>query len=349
MSRHVWGESETEFFYSLTPERILEAVEAAGYRCTGRVLAMNSMENRVYDVELDVDDPEAYENPSERFRIVKFYRPGRWSLDQILDEHDFLLDLWDHEIPVTPPVAFEDGDTVRPMPDGEILYSIFPKRGGRAPQELDDEQLARLGRLIARVHNVGQVEEAEYRLTLGPETYGLANLEWLLENDRIPAEMRESYAETVEAICEISAPWFEATPVQRIHGDCHLGNILWRPEGMVLIDFDDMAMGPCAQDLWLLVPGRDDVARQQWEVLLEGYEMMRRFDRRSLRLVEPLRALRFVHFSAWIAKRWEDPAFPDAFPEFGSQRYWNEQLMDLKEQLALVREQAERDRFAFGE
>lgn len=349
MAQHVWGDEDTAYFYSLTPERILDAVEAAGYRCTGRVLPMNSMENRVFDVELDFDDPDAVTNPSERFRIVKFYRPGRWSAEQIEEEHRFLLDLDAHELPVTPPIPFSDGRTLARVPDTRIDYAIFPKRGGRAPDELGDEQLEWLGRLIARVHNVGEIQPAEHRLRLDPETYGRANLAWLLDHDQIPAELADRYAEVVEEICRIAAPWFADTPVQRIHGDCHMGNILWRPdEGATLIDFDDMLTGPCVQDLWLLVAGRDEHARRQWEILLEGYEMMRPFDRRSLRLVEPLRALRFVHFSAWIAKRWQDPAFPEAFPQFAAAGYWHEQLHDLEEQLALIREQAEHDRFAFG-
>lgn len=338
MSNSAWGDQETQYFYALRPEHILNAVEAAGYACTGRCLALNSLENRVFEVEIELD--EAPQSASDRFRVVKFYRPGRWTRAQIGDEHDFLLDLTDAGLPVVAPVALsDDGGTVGQAPDSQLFYAIFPKRGGRIPDELTPELAGRLGGLVAQIHNVGAQHHCRERLALDVETYGLANLDFLLERDVIPADIRQRYQQTVEQICKLSAPLFAEARYQRIHGDLHLGNVLLHPdEGLRIVDFDDMLWGPCVQDLWLLAPGRGHERDRLWRAVLENYERFREIDRQSERLIEPLRALRFIHFSAWIAKRWDDPAFPDAFPTFGSERYWQEQLVDLNEQLALIRE-----------
>jgi Ser/Thr protein kinase RdoA (MazF antagonist) len=190
------------------------------------------------------------------------------------------------------------------------------------------------------MHNVGASRPAPHRIALTPETYGLANLRYLVGSNALPPELRTSYVATVESICSLTAPWFADAGQQRIHGDCHLGNLLSGRDGLFFVDFDDMVRGPAVQDLWLLVPGRDEEAQRQLQVMIAAYEMMRPFDRRSLRLIEALRALRFVHFSAWIARRWQDPAFPRAFPHFGSARYWGEQLADLREQLGLLQDAA---------
>jgi Ser/Thr protein kinase RdoA (MazF antagonist) len=326
-----WGARETKFFYELTPERILDAVEATGVRCTGRCLQLNSMENRVYQIEIETDDPEPA--LSRRFLVAKFYRPGRWSEQQILDEHRFLLDLVAEEIPVVAPIAGPQGATLSSLGEPRIW-----RVGGRAPEELSDPQLEQLGRLLARVHGVGAARAADSRLRLDPATYGLDNLAYLLDAQALPERLRDAYRGLVEGICSTCEPWFSAVEYQRIHGDCHLGNVLWGPAGAFLVDFDDMVRGPCVQDVWLLTPGSDTFARRQREVLICAYEQIRAFDRASLRLVEALRALRYVHFSAWIARRWDDPAFKRVFPDFGTERYWNEQMEDLREQLALVRE-----------
>lgn len=338
-TQSAWGDEGTKFFHELTPERILDAVERSlGVRCTGRAMALNSMENRVYELELELD--ELPRNPSARFRIAKFYRPGRWSETQIREEHQFLADLQELEIPAVAPLAFVDGDTLHRLPDAGLWYAVFPKIGGRSPDELSDEQLAQVGRLLARMHNVGASRPAPHRIALTPETYGLASLRYLVDSNALPPELRASFVATVESICALAAPWFADAGQQRIHGDCHLGNLLSGRDGLFFVDFDDMVRGPAVQDLWLLVPGRDEEAQRQLQVMIAAYEMMRPFDRRSLRLIEALRALRFVHFSAWIAKRWQDPAFPRAFPHFGSERYWGEQLADLREQLGLVQDAA---------
>lgn len=333
----VWGESETRYFYELTPERILDAVEkSGGVRCTGRALALNSMENRVYEIEMELD--EKPRSPSDRFLIAKFYRPGRWTKEQILEEHEYLADLTELEIPVVSPRVLVDGATLHQLPDSGLYYALFPKIGGRSPDELSNDQLAQVGRLLARLHSVGATKPAKHRLALTTESYGIANLKHLIDSRILPDDVRPAYQATVEQICQISEPWFQAATMHRIHGDCHRGNLLDGREGMFFVDFDDMVTGPAAQDMWLLIPGRDEESRQQLEAMLEGYETMRSFDRSTLRLIEPLRALRFVHFSAWIGRRWADPAFPRAFPQFGTQRYWQEQVADLRDQLAYILE-----------
>ena len=332
---------QTQYFYELTPERILAAVETLGLKTTGRVMALNSFENRVYDVEIELDDdgtPARLQDPSARFRIVKFYRPGRWTKEQILEEHTFLLDLKEYEIPVVAPLEFSPGETLRKLPDADIWCAIFPKMGGRSPDELTNEQLPQIGRLLARLHNVGGIRKAEHRMELTTDTYGLDNLDYLLETDALPPEIRPRYQRVVEEICDITAPWFDSVHTQRVHGDCHLGNLLWGREGPFWVDFDDMVIAPCVQDLWLMLPGRDDYARAQRDILLEAYEQMRPFEWNSLRLIEPLRALRMIHFDAWIARRYSDPAFPRAFPEFGTSRHWNSQVQALEEQLLLIQD-----------
>jgi Ser/Thr protein kinase RdoA (MazF antagonist) len=337
-SRNAWGAEQTRFFFELTPDRVLDAVEASGLRCTGRCQALNSFENRVYDVELESERPGA---SLDARRVVKFYRPGRWSREQILEEHQFLADLVAAEIPAIAPLPFEDGATLHETPSG-IAYALFPKVGGRAPDEFTDEQLERVGTLLGRVHAVGAARKAHHRIRLTPETYGEANLEYLLRH-WVPADFRARYEAAVRGILGLSTPWFEAAApgAQRIHGDCHPGNLLANAEGhYFFLDFDDMVVGPPVQDLWLLVPGRDTESRVQREALLEGYARMRAFDRASLRLLEPLRALRFIHYTAWIARRWEDPAFPLAFPEFNSHAYWADETADLEEQLRIIRESA---------
>ncbi|MFL5812032.1 MAG: serine/threonine protein kinase [Bdellovibrionia bacterium] len=346
-SGNAWGDAQTRFFFELTPDRVLEAVEALGLRCSGRCTALNSFENRVYEIELEEEDDSSDRSASAAFarrRVVKFYRPGRWNREQILEEHEFLLDLKKSEIPVVAPIEFEMGaeksQTLHVAQESGIFYALFPKVGGRSPDELQDDQLRWIGRLLARIHSVGALKPALHRIGIGPETYGRKNLASLLEGNWIPLEYAARYQQVVEEICSFSDDLFSALPVSaihRIHGDCHLGNLLWNQSGPFFLDFDDMVRGPAVQDIWLLVPGRDEESIRQRQILLEGYEEMREFNFLTLRLIEPLRALRFVHYSAWIARRWSDPAFPAAFPQFGTHRYWQEQLRDLEEQLLLMK------------
>ena len=330
--------SETKYFFGLTPESILSAVEAFGFRCTGRVTQLNSMENRVYEVEVEIEDDSLPRTARERFRIVKFYRPGRWSREQILEEHEFLLDLDAREVPVIIPLRDPDGSTLRTLPNLEIHVALFPKLGGRSPDELTMDTAEWLGRLIARMHSVGVAKKAEYRIALTPEVYGIQNLKYLLDAKLIPGELAPAYKGVVESICSFSEPLFRNTPLERIHGDLHFGNILWASQGPFLVDFDDMVRGPAVQDLWLILPGRGKDAQRLSEFLLSGYEQIRAFDRSSLALIEPLRALRFIHFSAWIGRRWNDPAFQRAFGHYGTPSYWAEQLADLRDQLAVMQE-----------
>lgn len=331
-----WGNEPTRYFYELTPDVIFSAVEALGYRCTGRCMPLNSMENRVLEVEIEPEKP--VDSESERFRIVKFYRPLRWNREQIMAEHQFLQELENNDVPVVVPEMHDNGKTLFELQEQSIFYCLYPKVGGRNPDELNRDQLQRLGRLLARLHNVGSLSSAPGRIRLTPESYGLHSLDFLLDSESIPIELEDDYIDVVEEICERSEPYFENATVQRIHGDCHFGNVLWSPAGPSFVDFDDMVIAPPIQDIWLLTPGRDEESLAQREVLLHTYESLTTFERTSLNLVEPLRALRFIHFSAWIAKRWSDPAFKRTFPEFSATNYWNEQLHDLKECLGLIRE-----------
>ncbi|HEY2773832.1 MAG TPA: serine/threonine protein kinase [Candidatus Binatia bacterium] len=326
------GGAPTRFFHGLTPERILAAVETEGILCTGRCLALNSLENRVYDVEIELDDAPA--SPSDRFRVVKFYRPGRWSREQVLEEHSFLLDLVSREIPVVAPLELAGGRTLGEIEDLGILYAVFPRAQGRLRDEIDEDEAFQLGRLVARVHAAGAARAASSRLRLDVDTYGRANLALLLETGVIPATYRDRYRSLVDDVCDRAEPWLAQTDYQCIHGDCHLGNVLWGRDGAMLVDFDDMLVGPCVQDVWLLAAGRDAWARKRRTAIVEGYEEMRDFDRLSLRLVEPLRVLRLVHFCAWIARRWEDAAFPRTFPDFGSDRFWVGQIEAIQEAAA---------------
>ena len=332
-----WGDDQTRFFFELTPDRVLDAVEAAGFRCTGRCIPLNSLENRVYSVELEWDD-DIPRSIHERFRVVKFYRPSRWSEEQILEEHRFLKELLDQEIPVVAPLELPSGVTLKKTESG-IWYALFPKVGGRSPDELNEQQLERIGRLLARIHTVGAARPAPSRVHLNPDTYGLQHLEFLLKGNWVSPDVSGRYEKAVREICARSRPWFQETPVQRLHGDCHLGNLLWNDSGPFFLDFDDMVMGPCIQDLWLVAPGRDAIGRQNFEILVDAYRQVKEIDSRSFRLVEPLRALRFVHFSAWIARRWEDPSFPNHFPQFGTPRYWSEVTEDLEEQLSFIQQE----------
>lgn len=320
----------TQSFFSLTPERVLAAVERLGTRCTGRVLALNSMENRVYEVELDIDLPPGA-GKWDAYRVVKFYRPGRWSREQILEEHAFLQDAAKAELPVVTPLPFPDGETVGTVEEAPIYYAVFPKVAGRIVDELSAAELEQIGRLIARLHAVGGSTTFKHRLELTVQSYGYENLNYLQQHKLLPSSVEQHYLRVAERIFSVSEPWFKEVPMQRIHGDCHLGNILWLGAKCFMVDFDDSLRGPCVQDLWLLTPGRDEDSARRQACIVDGYSTMRPFDRSSLRLKEPLRALRMVHFTTWIAKRFDDPAFKRVFVDYGSERYWREQLIALQE------------------
>ena len=336
MSNYVWGDQETQFFYQLGPETIFEAIESLGFEVTGRSFALNSMENRVYEIEIESDSSVS----TDHFIIAKFYRPGRWTKEQIRDEHLFLRELADVEVPVISPIEI-NGETLFEVPNQKLFFCVFPKQGGRAPQDMNTELLEILGRLLARMHNVGAANKSNHRAMITTETFGKKNLDFLLDSKAIPPQYENLYRDVVEQICHVSAPLFDQIETHRIHGDCHEGNIIYREDrGPFFVDFDDMLVGPAIQDIWLVVPGDDNVARSDREVLLEAYETMRPFDRRSLTLIEPLRSLRMIHFAAWMTKRWEDPAFKVAFPFYGTDDYWSTQVKDLTLQLEKIKNAA---------
>ncbi|MBI5527577.1 MAG: serine/threonine protein kinase [Deltaproteobacteria bacterium] len=327
-SQDIGAHPLAEVFHRLTPEHVLKAVEVGGRRCTGRFNILNSFENRVYMLELE----------DQSWVVGKFYRPGRWSRETILEEHAFLLELQAEEISVAAPIELAPGETLSEVQG--ITYAVFPRIRGRVPQEMDDEQLRVLGRLLSRVHNVGARRPANARLALDAETYGRVNLAYLVEHDLVAPDARDAYAATVAALLDRVKFHFVDVPVHRIHGDCHPGNLVWTSEGPAFLDFDDMANGPAVQDVWMLVPSYDDEGRRQREVLVEAYRQFRDFSSEWLRLTEPLRALRYIHYSTWIARRWGDPAFRRTFSWFGTSQYWHKEILDLREQIARIDHEA---------
>lgn len=312
-------EEKTEFFFRLSPTRVLQAVEAAGFVPSGHCFALNALENRVYDVRLD----------DEKHVVAKFYRPGRWSRETILDEHRLLAALVDAEIPVCAPLKFSDGDTLHEIED--IQYAIWPRTGGRSPDELADDQVEMLGRLMARIHSIAADLGAPNRRTLDADSVPLRALDLLEEGNWLPPACAARYTRAVEALVETYRERSRDIEIQPIHGDCHAGNLLRGDEGWFFLDFDDMVIGPPVQDVWMLLPGRDVEADRQRRLLVEAYKQFRSFDDRSFSLIEPLRGFRFVFYAGWIARRWEDPAFPDAFPHFGTDDYWETETRDLEE------------------
>jgi Ser/Thr protein kinase RdoA (MazF antagonist) len=311
----------SDFFFELTPDRVLRAVEAGGFDPTGHCTPLTCLENRVYDLRLG----------DESHIVVKFYRPGRWSRGAIEEEHGFLRELREAEIPVCAPLPFPDGETLHQV-EG-IFYAVWPRTGGRSPDELRDDEVQILGRLLARIHNVGAAAPAEHRLQISARESALAPLEQLETGGFLPAEWVPRYRAAVEKVAALYDEWSADVPVHRIHGDCHAGNLLHGDEGWFFLDFDDFATGPAVQDVWMLLPGRDSEGARQRALLIQAYRQFREFDERWLRLVEPLRAFRFVFYAAWIARRWGDPAFPSAFPHFGSAEYWERETLDLEEQV----------------
>ena len=303
---------------------MLDAVEVGGLHCTGRCLPMRAFENRVYEVELD----------DERRLIVKFYRPGRWSREAILDEHAFLAELEAAELPAVPPMDLGTGGTLAEI-DG-IFYAAFPKVRGRTLDEADDERLRRIGRLIGRMHAIGAARDAPHRPRFTVERYVHEPLEVLKAAGVISVAFAGRYHDVALKIAEAAAPLLARARAQRIHGDLHWGNALWGTDGPILLDFDDFLVGPPVQDLWLLARGGSEEARKARDQLVEGYELFREFDRSTLALCEPLRALRIIYMSAWIARRWDDPSFRTGFPAFGTDAYWSteyEELFNIYESL----------------
>jgi len=315
-------------YTNLKPEQIIAALEELGYHCDGRFLALNSYENRVYQIGIEDAAPI----------VAKFYRPGRWSDAQILEEHEFAGELAAGELPVVAPISHA-GETL--LKSASFRFSVYESRGGRAP-ELDNYDLQRqLGRFIARIHLIGETRQFKTRPTVDIESYGTASCDYLLDKEFIPYELEEAYASVAEQVLdEVDACMERAGNVRyfRIHADFHPGNVLIAGEKIHIVDLDDTRRGPAVQDIWMFLSGDQQEQAPQLAALLEGYEEFRPFNARELHLIEALRSLRIMHYAAWLARRWTDPAFKVAFPWFAGQRYWDEHILALREQTALMQE-----------
>jgi Ser/Thr protein kinase RdoA (MazF antagonist) len=320
-------------YSGLTPDTVLDALASAGFNGDGRLLALNSYENRVYQVWLDDDVGGP---PSV---VAKFYRPGRWSEAQILEEHAFTTELAEREIPVVAPLA-AGGRTLQHF--GGFLFAVYPRRGGRTPELEDPDTLEWMGRFIGRIHAVGAIRPFAERPALDIDTFGREPRDWLLASAFIPADLLAAWRSVAElALADVARCYTRAGEVRalRLHGDCHAGNVLWTDDGPHFVDFDDCRSGPAIQDLWMLLSGDRASMTRQLSDVLTGYEDFHDFDRRELHLLEALRTLRLIHYSAWLARRWDDPAFPAAFPWFNTQRYWQDRILELKEQVSLMQEE----------
>jgi Ser/Thr protein kinase RdoA (MazF antagonist) len=315
----VTGEgSKSTPYAGLTPDVALDALASVGLRPDGRLTGLNSYENRVYQIGIE-------EGPS---LVAKFYRPARWSDAQILEEHAFALELAGREIPVVAPL--EIGARTLHL-HGGYRFAVYPRRGGRQPELDDPKTLEWIGRFIGRIHAVGAISAFRERPALDVVNFGEEPRAWLLASDLIPDDVLDGVRRCYDRAGDVKSI--------RLHGDCHVGNILWTGEGPHFVDLDDARMGPAVQDLWMLLSGDRGAMTRQLADMLAGYEDFHEFDPRELALVEALRTLRLLHYSAWIARRWDDPAFPVAFPWFGTQRYWQDRILEMREQIAAMDEE----------
>ena len=317
-------------YSGLTPDTLLDAIEQCGYLTDGRFLALNSYENRVYQVGIEDHTPI----------IAKFYRPGRWSTEAIIEEHAFSLALLEQEIPVVAPLIIND--TSLHTFNGYRL-ALFPRQGGHWPELNTQEHREWMGRFIARIHMVGASQSFSHRPTLDIDSFGFNSYQFLLAEGFIPSHIETAYRTLAEDLLQqITGIYSIAGNIStiRLHGDCHPGNILWTDQGPHFVDLDDCRTGPAIQDIWMLISGERHEMQTQLMDIIEGYLQFRDFDHRELQLIEPLRTLRIMHYAAWLARRWEDPAFPRAFPWFNTPRYWEEHVLSLREQASLLDEPA---------
>ncbi len=315
-------------FEQLKPDFLMAAIESQGHWCDGRLLALNSYENRVYQVGIEDQQP----------LIAKFYRPNRWSEAQILEEHAFCFELFEQELPVVPPLRNEQGQSLF-QHDG-FHFSLFERKGGHAP-ELDNlDNLLIIGRLMGRIHSIGASRAFSHRPELNSQSFGHSCVQYISEQF-IPASLKPAYDSLCRDLLQAIDERLQQTqeiPLIRTHGDCHSGNMLWRDDNPHFVDFDDARMAPAIQDLWMFLSG--DRARKTAQIseLVEGYNEFYDFHPRELQLVEVLRSLRMIHYAYWLASRWQDPAFPMNFPWFNTERYWGEHILELREQLAALEE-----------
>ena len=314
-------------YQQLTPELVIDAIESAGFLTDLRIYPLNSYENRVYQIGIEGGSPI----------IAKFYRPERWSDQQIFEEHQFCQQLFDAEIPVVPPMINSAGETL--MNHKGFRFSLFERRGGRAPDLGDLDCLQMLGRLVGRIHAIGATRDFMHRPALNIESFGLQSYQFISEHF-IPKELAMPYQSLCEDILAAITALYANTPAKpiRVHGDCHSGNILWRDQAPHFVDLDDARMAPAIQDLWMFLSGDRSSQTAQIAEVVDGYNEFYDFDPRQLPLIEALRTLRIMHYSAWLARRWQDPAFTHNFPWFNSMRYWSEHILELREQMAMLNE-----------
>ncbi len=321
------GSAETPYA-DLSPDVILDALEAVGFRPSGSLLELNSYENRVFQLELE----------DSTFVVAKFYRPDRWSDEQISEEHDFTRELAEADVPVVVPLERDGRSLFRAS---GYRFAVYPRQGGHPPNLEVEDNLRVLGRTIARIHAVGACRRFAFRPTLSLERLGNDSRVYLLEHAFLPPDVEQAYDTVTEHLLgrlEAIMQRFRTGDEWRIHGDCHLGNVLWRGDTPHFVDFDDCVNGPPVQDLWMLLSGEREERQIQLKVILDAYETFHHFEVPTLALIEPLRTLRIMHHAAWIARRWHDPAFPRAFPAFDTGRYWSEHVLTLREQLAALDE-----------
>jgi len=313
-------------FHSLTPDKVITLVEKAlGRRCTNLCRPLISYINRVY--ELETEDGSGL--------VAKFYRPGRWSQAGLQDEHDFLLELAAQEIPVVAPLLLRDNSSIGC--DANIYFAVFPKTGGRSFDEYNDDQWLELGRLLGRTHNVGALHLPQDRLTMAPDRSTRRQIDYILNGSFLPQDLLNRFKDLTDSLIRETGSLFKNTEMIRIHGDCHFANLIYRPdESFYLIDFDDMVVGPPVQDLWMLLPGYPEDSQAEIEMFLEGYGMFRNFDLSSLGLIEPLRAMRYIHYTAWCAYQFAEDGETRVDENFGSRQYWLTELGDLQDQLERI-------------